>query len=588
MPFRDLQSYLIHLEANRMLRRVKVEVDPELEITEIVTRVVQEEGPALLFERVKGSPFPLAINFLGSHKHIEMVLGMHPEAMGEKLAELIEMINPPTPQSLWNTRPFWSRLLATRPRTIGRAPCQEVVEAPNLDSLPIIKCWPGDGGRFVTFPLVLTCDPINQSSNLGIYRMHVYNSTQTGMHMQIQKGGGFHYHKAEKQNKPLELACVLGSDPALMLAGIFPLPEGLEEIVFSGLIRGKRTRMTRAKTLGLDVPADAEFVLEGTVAPNERRIEGPFGDHYGHYSEAAPFPVFQIKTMTRKRTPIYPAAVVGKPPQEDRYMGEAAGMILKPFIKMIRHEISDLWAYYETGFHNLLVVSVEGRYTSEPIKTALGLLGEGQLGLSKVVVVVDPDVNVRSFPEVLRAIQRNFDPQTDFLLISRAPFDTLDFTSFKMHLGSKMVLDATSSDDGKRPPQHPIKAEPRDIAPGVVRWRVLEDTLLAVQVEGDPAKALEALIGSEALSELGIIAAVSADVNLDDDVDLLWGIFTRFDPARDVRFATSTMHGIKPVYEGVMGIDATFKKGYPEALTMDEAIIERVDKRWNSYWSRTA
>jgi 4-hydroxy-3-polyprenylbenzoate decarboxylase len=587
MPFSDLQSFLLHLEANRMLRRVKVEVDPEFEITEIATRVVREEGPALLFERVKGSPFPLAINFLGSHKHIEMVLGMHPEELGESLARLLEMVNPPSPGSMWNTRPFWPRLLATRPRRVGRAPSQEVVEEPDLDKLPIIKCWPKDGGRFITFPLVMTRDPLNRSGNLGIYRMHVYAKNQTGMHMQIQKGGGFHYYQAEKQGKPLELACVLGADPALMLAGIFPLPEGLEEVVFSGLIRGRRTRLTRAKTLDIDVPADAEFVLEGIVPPKERRMEGPFGDHFGHYSAAAPFPVFHIKKVTRKRNPIYPAAVVGKPPQEDRYMGEAAGMILKPFVKMMRREVSDLWAYYETGFHNLLVVSVEGRYTSEPIKTALGLLGEGQLGLSKVVVLVDPSVDVRNFAQVLRAIQHNFDPREDFFLISRAPLDTLDFTSFKMHLGSKMVIDATGRGEETGPPVRTAQVDPTDIAPAIRRWRLLENTLLAVVVDGDVAKTLDSLVAAEALTGLKIVAAVSPDVDVDDDVSLLWGIFTRFDPARDIRFARTRMQGVKPLYEGVMGIDATFKKGYPEALVMDEATKERVDKRWDSYWSQT-
>jgi 4-hydroxy-3-polyprenylbenzoate decarboxylase len=579
-----------------MLSRVPVEVDPHLEITEIVTRVVREEGPALLFERVKGADFPLAINFLGSRKHIEIVLGMHPEELGEKLAHFLETVNPPSLESLWATRPFWPRLLATRPRRVRGAPCQEIIEDPDLDRLPIITCWPQDGGRFITFPLVMTRDvsydpahesadhPVRGATNLGIYRMHVYSKNETGMHMQIQKGGGFHYHKAEKEGKPLELACVLGADPALMLAGIFPLPEGLEEVVFSGILRGGRTRLTRAKTVDLEVPADAEFVLEGVVPPNERRMEGPFGDHFGHYSEAAPFPVFHVRTVTRKRRPIYPAAVVGKPPQEDRYMGEASQMILRPFIKMMRREISDLWAYYETGFHNLLVVSVESRYASEPMKTALGLLGEGQLGLTKVVIVVDPAVDVRSFHQVLRAMRHHFDPRDDdFLLIARAPFDTLDFTSFKMHLGSKMVIDATSGGPTPAPNPEPLRADPSDVAPAVRKWRLLEDALLAVEVEGEAKPTLDALLTAEPFAHLKIIAAVSPDVNLSDDVDLLWGIFTRFEPARDVRFARTRMAGIKPVHEGVMGIDATFKKGYPQPLIMDEAVKKKVDARWRSY-----
>ncbi|MFQ5512113.1 MAG: UbiD family decarboxylase [Candidatus Krumholzibacteriia bacterium] len=586
MPFRDLQSYLRHLEANNMLRRVAVEVDPELEITEIVTRIVREEGPALLFENVKGSPYPLAVNFMGSPGHIEMILGMHPQQLGEKLADLIETINPPSPKTLWNARAHWPAMLATRPQQVRRGPCHEVVEPPDLGRLPILKCWPGDGGRFITFPLVLTRDPSSGASNLGIYRMHVYGGDRTGMHMQIQKGGGFHYHEAEKKSHPLPLACVIGADPALMLSGIFPLPEGLSEIMFSGILRGGRTRMTRARTVDLDVPADAEFVLEGEVPPHERKMEGPFGDHFGHYSEAALFPVFHIKTVTRKKRPVYPAAVVGKPPQEDRYMGEASQEILKPFIRMIRPEVRDLWAYYEAGFHNLLVVSVETRYTKEPIKTALGLLGEGQLGLSKVVILVEPDVNVRSFAHVLQAIQRNFDPRDDFLLVSRAPLDTLDFTSFKMHLGSKMVIDAT----GKTglPPAGPVLgADPKEIAPGVTRWRLLEDTLLAVGVSSDAESTLAALAGADALAGVKIIAAVSPDVDIEDNVSLIWGIFTRFDPARDVRFRRTFMQGIKPFYEGVMTIDATHKKGYPQGLEMADEIKERVDKRWPDYWSQT-
>lgn len=581
MIFRDLQSFLRHLEKNGLLKRIKMEVDPEYEITEIATRVVKDEGPALFFENVKGAKFPLAINFFGSHRHIEHLLGMHPEQMGEKLSKMLDSLMPPSPKSIWNARPYWSQLLATRPKRVGTAKVHEVVEQPNLDDLPIIKCWPDDGGRFITFPLVMTRDPVTRASNLGIYRMHVYSPAQTGMHMQIQKGGGFHYYRAEKRGEALPLACVLGCDPVLMLAGIFPLPEGLEETVFAGLMRGERTRLVKAKTVDINVPADAEFVLEGEVPPRERRMEGPFGDHFGHYSAAAEFPVFHVKTVTRRRNPVYPAAVVGRPPQEDRYMGEASQMILRPFVKMIRPELHDLWAYYEAGFHNLLVASVEGRYTKEPIKTALGLFGEGQLSLSKVIILVDPEVNVRDFHAVLAAIRKHVDMKRDFQLISRAPLDTLDFTSYKMHLGSKMIIDATGPEETG--PPAPVTVDPAALAKGVRRWRILEDTLLAVQVEGDAGRALDTLVGAKALSGLKIIAAVSPDVDIEDDVELIWGIFTRFDPARDVRFTKSVLHGIKPIYEGLMGIDATFKKGYPDALLQDPETVKKVDERWERY-----
>lgn len=602
MPFDDLRSFLVHLETQgpKQLRRVRAEVDSAYEITEIATRVVREEGPALLFERVKGSRFPLAINFLGSHERIEMALGMHPQELGERLVGFAEKLNPPDISGLWASRDLAPRLMAFRPRQVGGGPAQTIVDTePDLDTLPILTCWPGDGGPFITFPLVITHSPSDGKSNMGIYRMHKYDRTTTGMHWQIQKGGGFHYHEAEKRGQPLDVAVVLGADPALMLAGIFPLPEGMEEVAFAGIIRGRRTRLTAAKSLDIRVPANAEFILEGVVTPGERRMEGPFGDHFGHYSEAADFPVFHVKTVTRRRDAIYPAAVVGKPPQEDRYMGEAAQEITGPLIKLIRPEVTDVWAYYESGFHNLLVVSVEGRYTREPVRTALGILGEGQLGLTKCLLLVDPSVNVRNFAEVLRAVREHFDPHEHFHLISRAPLDTLDFTSYRMHHGSRMIINATGNraqysgggrdrDDTPAARDVVIGRDPKEIAPGIARWRLWEDALLVVQLErrgqNIGKRTISQLVRADELSTVKIIAAVSPDIDLDDDVDTIWGIFTRFDPARDVTFTAMSMSGIQPNYNGVMGIDATFKPGYPEPLVMDEDVVKKVDARWQEYW----
>ncbi len=638
MAFHDLRSFLVHLEARGQLRRIRAEVDPVYEIGEIAQRVVREGGPALLFERVKGSRFPLAINFLGSIERIELALGMHPQEMGERLFHFAEQLMPPTPSRLWGQRTFLPRLLAMRPKSVRNAPCQAIVDNdPDLNELPIIKCWPQDGGRFITLPLVMTNHPGHGKSNIGIYRMQLYDRNTTGMHWQIHKGGGFHYHEAEKRGEALKAAVVLGADPILMLSGMFPLPEGLEEIGFAGLLRASSTRMTDALTMDAQVPAGAEFILEGDVPPHERRVEGPFGDHFGHYCDPADFPIFRVRTMTRRHGAIYPAAIVGKPPQEDRYMGDASQMIMGPLIKLIRPEVTDIWAYFEAGFHNLLTVSLEGRYTKEPIRTAMGILGEGQLGLSKVVVLVDKDVNARSFPAVLRAIRENFSARDNFLLIPRAPLDTLDFTSFKMHLGSRMVIDATGNraqysggtpiekrvraerrggrrvddfiaptinlggddgvtvSEGDRPvldlrpgSDSVIQRDPREISPDIVKWRLWEDTLLIVQVgrveNGIGRKVLEPLVASTAMSDVRIIAVVSPDVDIDDDVDAIWGIFTRFDPARDVAFTAVNMTGIQPNYAGIMGIDATWKAGYPDAVEMDPDTIALVDRRWGEYW----
>ena len=600
MSHDTLSSFLVRLESIGELKRVRAEVDPKFEIAEIAQRVVRENGPALLFERVKGASFPLAINMFGSFARIERAIGMHPEELGARLVRFAEELNPPSLRRIAAASDFLPRLLAFRPARVSRAASQTVVRKnATLDNLPIITCWPQDGGPFITFPLVLTRHPRNGKSNVGIYRMQVFDGTSTGMHWQIHKGGGFHYREAEKSGRALPVTVALGGDPALMLAGIFPLPEALEEIAFAGILSARRTRLARAKTVDADVIADAEIILEGEVLPHERRAEGPFGDHFGHYCDVADFPVFRVKAITHRANAIYPAAVVGKPPQEDRFMGDASQMILGPLIKLIRPEVRDVWAYYEAGFHNLLVASVEGRYTREPVRTAMGLLGEGQLGLSKVLVLVDETTNARSFRDVLRAIRDHFDPREHFHLISRAPLDTLDFTSFKMHLGSRMILDATgnrSTYSGGAPEsldhEHSVPAASAHLdlptVPNVKSTRLWENTMLVVQVDrmqSDIGRhVLEQLVRAPQLSQLKIIAVLSPDVNLDDDVDTLWGIFTRFDPARDLMFTHAALQGVQPVYDGVMGIDATWKPGYPDAVEMDPDAVRLVDKRWKEYW----
>ena len=582
----DLQSFLLQLARERELARVRVEVDPELEITEIATRVVKEQGPALLFERVKGSAFPLAINILGSEKRIELALGRHPQQVGAELKRLIEAAMPPRPKRLLEEWRTIGRILAMPPKRVQRAACQDIEGTPDLRQFPIMKCWPKDAGRFITCGMVLTHDPETDTRNLGIYRMQVVGPDQVLMHWQIQKGGGFHYWKAEKQGKALAVAVVIGGDPILYLASVAPLPEGIDELAFAGFLRGQRVPLISGKTKLTAVPADAEIILEGIVAPDERMPEGPFGDHFGHYSHPAPFPVMWVQTITRRSAPVYLSAVVGKPPQEDRYIGDAVQEMLLPMIKLIHPELRDIWAYYETGFHSLAVASVWQRFGKEGMKTALGLLGMGQMALTKCLVLVDAEVDARDFTAVLRAIREHVDPSQDFLLLPGVPFDTLDFTSFTLNLGSKMVLDATRKHEHATPMQELRVTEPQVQAlhPRIRRVRLLEQTLLAVQVDGEGRDVVQTLVKAPACSGVKVIAAVSSDVNLEDRESLLWGIFTRFDPARDIVFSASELHGAWPVYRGCLGIDATFKSGYPEPIVMEPAIIKRVDARWRQYW----
>jgi 4-hydroxy-3-polyprenylbenzoate decarboxylase len=589
--FRTIGDFAGYLESAGELQRVAFEVDPALEITAIAQRAIREHRPALLFERVKGSPYPVLINALASEKRCELALQKHPEQLGLELIQFIEEMLPPKPGTLVAHRRFARRFLSARVRRVRAGLAQQVVGPPDLDLLPVLTCWPEDGGRFVTLPQVITYDPRSGKRNVGMYRMHVFDKATTGMHWQIQKGGGFHFVQAEKRGEPLELAVALGTDPAFLLATVAPLPENIDEAMFAGFLRGRRTEFTRGRTIGIDVPAHAEFILEGVVRPGERRMEGPFGDHFGHYSHAAEFPVFHLSAITHKRNPVYPATVVGIPPMEDKFLGDATQMILGPLARVLHAELSSLWAYYEAGFHNLLVVSVEQRYGKEAMKTALGLLGMAQLSLTKCMVLVSEGVNVRNFNEVMKEVRDHFDPHFDFVMIPRVPLDTLDFTSATMNLGSKMILDATRKPSPRLPMARweqlagpPALQAARAAHRAIVDVNLVDDTLLLVKVRGEGRDVVRMLVAHPALTHIAIVAAVSEDVDIYDRENSIWGLFTRFDAERDVLFTHQELSGISPIYRGVMGIDATWKPGYPKPLEMTDEILSRVDSLWGRIW----
>lgn len=586
MPFRNLQSFVSFLEQKGDLHRIKVSVDPVLEITEIATRVVQRSGPALLFENVKGSRFPLLINVLGAQRRVDWALGRSPSQVGHELAQFADGLMPPSPRKIWESRSTVFRALKMKPKNMSSPPLlKNKIDPADMDLLPLAQSWPKDGGKFITFPLVITKSPVDGKQNMGVYRMHVYGKNQTGMHWQISKGGGYHYQEAEARNENLPLVTILGADPILMMCGILPLPEGMSEIAFAGFLRGESTPVTDLSQGHLSVPAEAEFALEGFVPPHERRQEGPYGDHFGHYSLAAPFPVFHVERIWHRDNAIFPIAVVGKPPQEDQVIGDAVQEMLLPLLKVMHPEITDLWAYQEAGFHNLLVISVKQRFEKEAVKTALWALGEGQLALTKCVVVVDPDVNARNISDVFKAIRKNFNPGEDFILLPGTSQDTLDFTSTKMNLGSKFIIDATRGPSAPMTPSVinvPLD-EIRGLDPRISAVRFVDETLLVVQVTSGGREILEKMLISTKVHSVPLIAAVSVDVPLDNATLLLWGLFTRFDCARDTFFGKVSLKGGHPVYEGPLCIDATWKQGYPEGLVMNEDIIRLVDKRWKEY-----
>jgi len=584
MSFPAFGEFVRSLESAGDLQHVRIEVDPHLEITEIATRGLKEGRPALFFENVKGSAYPLVINSFASEQRIEHALGKNPQQIGEELIGFVERLMPPKLDVLWKNRSMLKRFLLARAGTSFSGVAQQLMEGPDLSRLPIQTCWPKDGGRFITLGQVFTHDPIDKKRNVGIYRLHVYESATTGMHWQIQKGGGFHYNRSEILGKDLEVAVALGTDPALLLASVAALPEGIDEVLFASFLSGKPIPMVRAKTLSLRVPANAEFIIEGVVPPRERRMEGPFGDHFGHYSHAARFPVYHVRTITRREHPVYPAIVVGIPPMEDKFLGDATQQILGPLVKLIHREVKDVWAYYEAGFHNLLVVSVEERYKKEAMKAALGLLGTGQLSLTKCIVLVSSQVNPREWRSVLKEIRMNFDSHFDFVLLPKVPLDTLDFTSYQMELGSKMIIDATRKPNraGTRPGRK--IANIKGIDRRIVDTSLIEDSLLIVKVWEGGRAVMEKLIKRRELQNLKIIAVVSEDVDITNQESYIWGIFTRFDCERDVVFTEQQLLGISPLYKGVMGIDATWKKGYPLPLTMDRKVVKKVEERWEKYW----
>jgi 4-hydroxy-3-polyprenylbenzoate decarboxylase len=557
-----------------------------------------------VFERVRGSSFPIAANVLGSARRCAWALGDEPEAIGERLLATAERILPPTPRALWEARRTLAGGRNFRTRR-SRRPAWRQAPGLTLDDMPVLTCWPGDGGPFITFPLVLTVHPETGQRNLGIYRMHVYDGRTTGMHWQIMKGGGYHYAEAERRNRELPVAVALGADPISLLASVAPLPEGIDELAFAGFLRGAPSELARCGSIDAWAPASAEFVLEGVVPPRERRLEGPFGDHFGHYSHAAPFPVFHLRAIARRERPVYPAAVVGVPPQEDMAMGEAVAGVVGPLIRVVQPEVRALHAWYEAGFHNLLVASVRQRYRKEAVKTALSLCSQGQLALTKVAIVVDEDVAPDDWGAVIEGMRRHWSASEDALVLPGVPQDTLDFTSFTMNLGSKLVLDCTSPAGGISgdavPPEDgtgtgfaelpggadaPFRS-PGEQHPRVVDWRGYGDAFLVARVgerDGRTGRAVaEALAGNAELGRYKWVAVVSDDVPLDDPTLLLWGIFTRFDAARDVVFSSMRMEGAWPRYAGRMAIDATWKPGYPDAIRMDADVVRLVDRRWEEY-----
>lgn len=445
MPYKDLREFISALEEKGLLRRVSVEVDPVLEIAEINDRVVKQGGPAILFERPGGSFVPCVVNLFGSAERMRLALGV--DDLDDIGREILEFLEPEIPTNIvekLKALPKLKRLADFLPKYEKSGPCKEIIikDNPSLDALPILKTWPGDGGRFITLPMVFTKDPETGIRNCGMYRMQVYDQKTTGMHWHMHKGGAEHLRKAEARDERLPVAVAIGSDPAVMYSASAPLPPDVDEMLLAGFLRKSPVKMVKCETVPLEVPANSEVVLEGYCEPGQRRTEGPFGDHTGYYSLSEEFPVFHITCITMRKNAIYPATIVGKPPMEDCFMAKATERIFLPLIKKTVPEIVDMNLPIEGVFHNIVLVSIDKKYPGQARKVMYALWGLGQMSVVKMIVVVDKWVDVQDVSEVLWRLGNNVDPGRDVIIVE-GPLDVLDHASPIPAYGGKMGIDAT-------------------------------------------------------------------------------------------------------------------------------------------------
>ncbi|HLH03578.1 MAG TPA: menaquinone biosynthesis decarboxylase [Bryobacteraceae bacterium] len=447
MHFDDLRGFVRALEREGELKRIPFAVDPYLEITEFANRAVKNGGPALLFENPKSS-VPLLINAFASKRRMEIALGVSDiEQIAQRIAGFLEMQQPQGWIDKLKLLPRLSELGAVFPKMVSDAPCKEVIEREriSLGELPILHCWPGDGGRFITLPMVFSKNPETGKRNCGMYRMQVFDERTTGMHWQKHKQGAEHYRQlaADGKEARMPVAVAIGCDPATIFSAILPLPPAIDEMMFAGFLRRKSVEMVKCETCDLEVPAQAEIVLEGYLNLGELRREGPFGDHTGFYSLDDDYPVFHIECITRRKKPIYAATIVGPPPMEDYYMGKAIERIFLPLMKTQLPEVRDICMPAEGVFHNLILVSIRKSYPGQARKVMHAIWGLGQAMFSKCIVVVDEDVDVQNVAEVAWKALNNIDPERD-IEFSMGPIDSLDHASRLPNYGSKMGVDATT------------------------------------------------------------------------------------------------------------------------------------------------
>ncbi len=603
--YRNTQEWIQFLEAKGQLVRIKEYVNPHLEITEITDRISKQYGPALLFENT-GTGFPLLINSMGTEQRMAWALGKEKlDDLAVEIEELIRQLTSPKDNILDKLKllPTLGSIASWMPKTKkGKGECQEVIiKDPDLSKLPVLKCWPEDGGPFLTLPIIHTKDPITGIRNVGLYRMQVFSKDLTGMHWHRHKVSARHFNEYKKLGKRMPVVVALGGDPAYTYAATAPLPDNVDEYMLAGFIRKKKVEMVQCITQDAQVPADADIIIEGYVDPEEDFIlEGPFGDHTGYYSLADYYPKFHVTCITHRKDAVYPATIVGIPPQEDAWIGKATERIFLVPIKMTMvPEIVDMVLPVEGVFHNLVIVKIKKEYPGQASKVMHSLWGAGQMMFTKIMVVVDGDVNIHDHKEVAKYIGRNLDPAHD-IYFTQGPVDVLDHSCSVMSFGGKLGIDGTAKTEEelagrtKQDKMHAAKIDSEKLQilfPEIQKINsVMLDMgipLLIIAVEKNRKNHIreltEQLFNREEFSSVKIILFVEATVDASEIADSVWRFSNNLDPKRDhyiVRDNQDTTHisfdGTKKTKE----LDG-FQRDWPNILVSTDETIAHIDKIWS-------
>ncbi|MCW5212380.1 UbiD family decarboxylase [Desulfobulbus sp. TB] len=579
----NLRQYLDILSQENELLVIDSEVDPYLEIAEIHRRIIASNGPALLFTKVKGSSFPVVTNLFGTNRRLELAFGTRPTNFVTDLVRLAEQAMPPSLSTLKQATPLALQALKIGMKNIkpAAAPILDNLQQPaRMTELPMLTSWHSDGGAFVTLPLVYTEHPDGHGHNLGMYRIHRYDDTSTGIHWQIHKGGGYHYTAAEEKNQSLPMTLFIGGPPALMLAAIAPLPEDIPELMLASLLQGKKLAMSKDPLGGHRLVAETEFAIKGVVPPKLRQPEGPFGDHYGYNSLAHDYPVFQTTHLYHRKDAIYPATVVGRPKQEDYFIGDFLQDLLSPLFPLVMKGVQQLKTFGEAGFHCLAAARVSNRYPREAFAAGLRVLGEGQLSLTKFLIITDGSLDVADFGKLWNHVLERIQWDRDLFVFANVSQDTLDYTGPSVNKGSKAMMMGLGEKRRDLPREFS-----GNLPPGCTHPATFLPGTLVVQgesYESSPELGPQ-LAGWSGVADWPVILLVDSTAEATVSMkEFVWTFFTRFEPAADIYAKEQQVKRFHVGLTPSIVFDCRMKPWYTEVLEVDQATKELVDSKYTS------